>query len=96
MIQLGINLMKTESLPTIKVTDIGPITMHQMQLDIDNDVWFNKICDEARKEIPNEEVFNWWFNEALKETIGKIEKQTKFQKFCFKYKIKLLRLLGKI
>ena len=85
-----------KALPIIRMKEIGPISMFRYDIDIDDKEWYQKTCQKARLEIPDEEVFNWWMNEALKETIQHIEDMNLFQHFCWKWKIRLLRLFKRI
>lgn len=50
------------------------VQYHEIPTIIHDDEFFDKICEEARKDIPKEELFNWWLVEALKETIAKAER----------------------
>lgn len=64
-----------DNLPKIVVGETEEVTYVKMEITIPDEEWFDKICEEARQEIPKEELFNWWFNTAMKETIERKEKE---------------------
>ena len=87
--------MKTK-IPTIQMKEIGKREHYLYEVNINSEEQYREICKKARNEIPDEEIFNWWMNQALKETIEYIKNMTPFHAFCWKWKIRLLRLVGRI
>ena len=87
--------MKSKS-PILEMKEVGKETFHNFEVTMDSEDRFDEICAQARLDIPKEELFNWWVNNALRQSINHIENQTSFQTFCMKMKIRLLRLTGRI
>ena len=84
-------------LPRIEIRDtFRTKEMAIYDVDIKDEEFFKKTCDQARIDIPDEELFNWWINEALKESVEHIESMNKFQHLCYKLKIKWLQLTKQI
>ena len=82
--------------PIIEMKENGKQTYYNYEVTVSEDGWYDKICEEARSEIPKEELFNWWVNNALRQTIKQIENQTPIQNFWMKLKIRFLRLTGRL
>lgn len=77
-----------KKLPVIKVIKVrADRTKYvKMHLQIDDTKWFDKVCDIARREIPNGVLFNWWLTEALKETAARKKEEKRLARVSKKVK----------
>jgi len=65
---------KTKQLPIIRIGKISPCKpMVKMDVTIEDDDFYKMVCDQARKEIPDDKLFEWWFRKALEETVTRLE-----------------------
>ena len=87
--------MKSKS-PILEMKEVGKETFCNFEVTMDSEDRFDEICAQARLDIPKEELFNWWVNNVLRQSIKHIENQTPFQRLCFVLKVRLLRLTGRI
>ena len=56
-------------LPKIMLGKLKKTTYYTGEVFVEDDAFYKKCCDQARKEITDEALFNWWLVTALEETV---------------------------
>lgn len=70
---------ETRHLARIMLGPLKKTTYYTAECIVEDDAFYRKCCDQARKLITDEALFNWWLVTALEETVKAREAKAKLR-----------------